>query len=56
MTLKEKIVAILTERSFEMRDGGSKMEVVEATDFDQIAMDIQEVLKIDYNFDPEGTT
>lgn len=53
MTLKEKIVAILTERSFEMRDGTSKMEVVEATDFEQIAMDIQEVLKNDYNFDPE---
>lgn len=53
MTLKEKIVAILTERSFEMRDGASKMEVVEATDFEQIAMDIQEVLKNDYSFDPE---
>ena len=53
MTLKEKIVAILTERSFEMRDGASKMEVVEATDFEQIAMDIQEVLKNDYGFDPE---
>jgi hypothetical protein len=53
MTLREKIVAILSERSFEMRDGGSKMEVVEATDFDQLATDILEVLKNDYNFDPE---
>lgn len=53
MTLKEKIVAILTERSFEMRDGASKMEVVEATDFEQIAMDILEVLKNDHGFDPE---
>lgn len=53
MTLKEKIVAILGERSYEMKDGGSKTEVVEAADFEQIAMDIQEVLKNDYNFDPE---
>ncbi len=53
MTLKEKIVAILSERSFEMRDGTSKMDVVESTDFEQLAMDILDVLKTDYNFDPE---
>ncbi|MEZ4814375.1 MAG: hypothetical protein R3A80_04110 [Bdellovibrionota bacterium] len=53
MTLTEKLVAILTERSFEMRDGASKMQVIEATDFEQIALDIQEVLKADYSFDPE---
>ena len=54
MTLKEKVVAILIERSFETRDGSSKMEVIESVDFDQIAMDILEVLKNDYNFEPEG--
>jgi hypothetical protein len=54
MTLKEKVVAILIERSFEARDGTSKMEVVESVDFDQIALDILEVLKNDYNFEPEG--
>ena len=53
MTFKEKIVEILQERSFELRDGGSKMAVVEATDFEQIAMDIIEILNTDYNFEPE---
>ena len=53
MTLKEKVVAILTERSFEVRDGYSKMEVIESVDFDQIAMDILDVLKNDYNFELE---
>ena len=53
MTLKEKFVAILTERSFEVRDGSSKMEVIESVDFDQIAMDILDVLKNDYNFELE---
>ena len=53
MTFKEKVVEILQERSFELRDGGSKMAVVEATDFEQIAMDIIEILNTDYSFDPE---
>ena len=53
MTFKEKVVAILTERSFEVRDGTSKMEVVESVDFDQIALDISDVLKNDYNFEAE---
>jgi hypothetical protein len=53
MTFQEKIVAILTERSFEIRDGASKMAVVEATDFEQIALDIVEILSKDYDFDPE---
>ncbi len=53
MTLKEKIVEILQERSFEIRDGASKMAVVEATDFEQIALDIIEVLSTDYNFEAE---
>ncbi len=53
MTLREKIVAILQERSFEIRDGGSKMEVVESTDFEQIALDIIEVLSKDYSIDAE---
>lgn len=53
MTFKDKVVAILTERSFEIRDGASKMEAVEAADFEQIAMDIHELLKSDFNFDPD---
>ncbi len=53
MTFRDKVVAILTERSFEIRDGASKMEVVEATDFEQLAMDIQDLLKNDYNLDPD---
>jgi len=53
MTFQEKIVAILQERSFEIRDGGSKMNVVEATDFEQIALDIVEVLAKDYEFEPD---
>jgi hypothetical protein len=52
MDLKEKIVAILQERSFEIRDAGSKMEVVEGTDFEQIALDIIELLSRDYSFEP----
>jgi hypothetical protein len=53
MTIQEKIVAILSERSFEIRDGASKMEVVEATDFDQLALDILDMLAKDYGFEPE---
>lgn len=53
MTFKEKIVEILQERSFEIRDGASKMEVVEATDFEQLALDIVEVLAKDYNVELE---
>ena len=53
MTFQEKIVAILTERSFEIRDGGSKMNVVESTDFDQIALDVLDILSKDYSFEPE---
>jgi len=53
MDLKEKIVAILQERSFEIRDGGSKMDVVEETDFEQLALDIIELLSRDYSFEPE---
>lgn len=51
MTFQEKIVTILQERSFEIRDGASKMNVVEATDFEQIALDIIEVLTRDYEFE-----
>jgi len=56
MTLQEKIVAILQARSFEIRDGASKMEVIEATDFDQISLDVLEMLLKDYTFDPEEKT
>jgi hypothetical protein len=53
MTLKEQIVAILEERSFEIRDGASKMQVVDATDFEQIALDIVDLLSREYDFDSE---
>lgn len=53
MTLKEKIIAILEERSFEIRDGVSKMQAVESNDFEQIAMDIVEILSRDYAFESE---
>ncbi len=53
MTFKEKVVEILQERSFEIRDGASKMEVVEATDFEQIALDIIEVLGKDHAIEIE---
>lgn len=53
MTLVEKIVAVLEERSFETRDGASKMRAVESTDFEQIAMDIIEILQRDYGFEVE---
>lgn len=55
MTFKEKIVEILQERSFEIRDGASKMEVVEGTDFEQIALDIVEILSKDYSIEIEET-
>lgn len=51
MTLVEKITAILQERSFEIRDGATKMDVVEGTDFEQIALDIQELLAKDYGLE-----
>ena len=53
MTFKEKVVEILQERSFEIRDGASKMEVVERTDFEQIALDLIDVLAKDYNFEAD---
>ena len=53
MTFSEKIVAILQERSFEIRDGASKMDVIESTDFEQIALDLIEVLSKDYSFEAE---
>jgi ribose 5-phosphate isomerase RpiB len=53
MNLKEKIVAILQERSFEIRDAGSKMSVVEETDFEQIALDVIELLARDYSFEAD---
>lgn len=53
MTLKDKIVAILEERSFETRDGGQKTKVIDASDFEQIALDILETLSQDYSFEPD---
>lgn len=53
MTLAEKIVAVLQERSFEIRDGASKMQAVESTDFEQIALDVIDILSKDYGFDSE---
>ena len=48
MTLKEKIVAILEERSFEVKDGASKMNCIEAADFEQVALDFVEILNRDF--------
>jgi len=56
MTFKEKVAQILRERSFEIRDGASKMDVVDATDFEQIALDISELLLQEYSFDPDEST
>ncbi|MBS1984570.1 MAG: hypothetical protein JST16_10405 [Bdellovibrionales bacterium] len=53
MNLKEKIVAVLEERSFEIREGASKMQAVESTDFEQIALDIIEILTRDYGVEVE---
>ena len=53
MTLKEKIVAVLEERSFEVKDGASKMQAVESTDFEQIALDILEILARDHGLEIE---
>jgi hypothetical protein len=52
MTFQEQVVAILQERSFEIRDGASKMDVIEATDFEQLALDITELLSREYGFEP----
>ncbi len=53
MTFQEQVVAILQERSFELRDGATKNDVVESTDFEQIALDILELLAREYGFEPE---
>lgn len=53
MTFSEKVVQILQERSFEMRDGASKLQAIESTDFEQIAMDIFEMLTRDYGIELE---
>ena len=56
MTLKERIVALLEARTFEMKEGGSKMVCVESVDFEQIALDIIEALKIDFGLDVDTET
>jgi hypothetical protein len=53
MSFQQKVVEILQERSFEIHDGASKMDVVEASDFEQIALDIIEILNNEYNVDPD---
>ncbi|NCN26165.1 hypothetical protein GW915_01195 [bacterium] len=53
MDFKEKIVEILNERSFEISDGASNLNVVDATDFERIALDISEILSRDYGIDPD---
>jgi hypothetical protein len=53
MTLKEQIVAILQERSFEVRDGATKMQIVDSTDFEVVALDIVELLAKDYGVEAE---
>jgi|GEM_PF-1838319 len=53
MTFQEQVVAILQERSFEIHDGATKMDVIEATDFEQIAMDLTELLAREYGFEAE---
>jgi hypothetical protein len=54
MTFQEQVVAILQERSFEIHDGATKMDVIEGTDFEQIALDLIELLSREYGFDPEA--
>jgi hypothetical protein len=54
MTFQEQVIAILQERTFEIRDGATKMDVIEATDFEQVALDLAELLAREYNFDPEA--
>lgn len=56
MTFNEKVVQILNERSFEMRDGSSKLQAIESTDFEQIAMDILDLLQKDYGFEIDERT
>jgi len=53
MTLKEKIEAVLNERSFEIHDGPTRMDVVDSVDFEKIALDLIEILTKDYNVDAE---
>lgn len=53
MTLKEKIEAVLQERSFEIHDGATKMDVVDSNDFEQIALDLIELLSRDYGIEVE---
>ena len=56
MTLKERIVALLEARTFEMKEGGSKMVCVESVDFEQIALDIIDTLKTDFALDVDPDT
>lgn len=53
MTFNEKVVQILTERSFELHDGASKLQAIESADFEQIAMDIIEMITRDYGIEIE---
>jgi galactitol-specific phosphotransferase system IIB component len=53
MTIKEKIEAVLRERSFEIHDGALKMDVVESNDYEQIALDIIEILVRDHGLEVE---
>jgi hypothetical protein len=50
MTLKEKIVQILSERATELHDGAERLNVVDSGDFETIANDVEELLASDYGF------
>lgn len=52
MTFREKVVEILTQRATEIFDAGTNLDVVDSADFDQIAIDLEDLLINQYSFDP----
>lgn len=53
MTFRERVTEILTQRSSEIYDGATKLDVIDSADFEQIAMDLEELLKTEYSFEIE---
>ncbi len=51
MNFRERVIEILAQRASEIYDGATKLEVIDSADFEQIAMDLEELLRSEYSFE-----
>jgi len=45
MTFRERVIEILTQRSSEIYDGATKLDVIDSADFEQIANGLRRTSK-----------